>query len=216
MRHASPTTVCSWVPPTSCADALEYYRTEVHRLIFDGCANSDSPQDGIDRFYIRNFLRRWFGNENELDTQHRVFPLYSTTVVELAFGIGAKNRHAEWIHYQLMRECCPQLTELPFASGTWAAGASRPLAPAEHRHEVPPSGPPPRRPLPARASSARPRTVMTDWRANLQTLDLDLMRRFLSDESNPLFEIADPAATKRAVQSFPNSRSTSNCRSTAR
>jgi hypothetical protein len=188
-------------------EALAHYRAETRRLLFEGSLETDSPQDVVDVFYIRNWLRRWFGITQEVDSQGRMFPLYSTTAIRLAFAIGAENRHAERIHYQLIRQAYEPLVHTSFADGSWGAGAADPLT-APRRHRAPAT---------ARAitgavagwakrfkrSTSWKRTANSDRRATVEAVDVDIMRRFLRyDPSNPVFEIIDPAATEQALDRF--------------
>jgi hypothetical protein len=57
-------------------------------------------------------------------------PLLTFAVV--AFAIGAENRHAQWIHYQLMEAACEALLHVPFTSGNWAPGAGHGACDAVH------------------------------------------------------------------------------------
>jgi hypothetical protein len=188
------------------------YRREIHRLLFEQCLETDCPPDVVDAYYIRNRLRRWFGTEQELDLQRRVFPLYSITAVRLAFTIGAQNRHREWMHYHLMKEACAPLVDMPFAGGGWPDGASAPPEPTTECSGAAPSAPP-RLTLPSVLSlkgrglrrRTPKRTVSGDHLADREAVDLAIMRRFLQeDPSNPVFEIIDPVATRQALDRYPS------------
>ena len=185
-------------------EALSQYQREMHRLLFEGCLDTDSPQDVLDVFYIRNRLRQWFGTGLDIDSFGRMFPLYSITAVRLAFAIGSENRHAEWIHYQLMHRACEPLVNMAFAGSGWPAGAAGPLTPRRDHHEPAPASPPPsitsRR---ARPSKRSVRTVRRDRRAEEEMIDLGIMREFLRhDPLNPVFDIIDPVATHEALDRF--------------
>jgi hypothetical protein len=184
-------------------ELLEDYRERTHRVLFEGCRDSDSPQDVIDAFYIRARLRRWLGAEIEVDPQPRVFPLYSITAVRLAFAIGAENRHSEWIHYQLMRTAYEPLVHADFANDDWRPEARGGLVPMQPDHERCPSAPPPM-PAPVEPTSKlSERTWARDVRAELQQTDREIMRRYLChDPSNPVFEVVDPVAIQTAVDRF--------------
>jgi len=69
-----------------------HYRAATHRLLFDDCEATESPQDVVDRFWFRNWQRRWFATANEIDSQNRRFPLNSAAGIRLAFAIGTENR----------------------------------------------------------------------------------------------------------------------------
>lgn len=187
-------------------EALAHYRREMHRLLFVGCLETDSPQDVLDTFFIRR-VRRWSGTAREIDPESRVFPLYSITGTRLAFAIGAENRHAEWIHYQLMRQACDPLVHIPFADKGWSAGADGGLVrPRRHREPAPAAPPTMKRPV---AAPPQPpvRTVRGDRRAATAATDLDIMRRFLGeDASSALFDVIDPVATRHALDRFETLR----------
>jgi hypothetical protein len=198
-------------------DALAHYRREIHRQLFDRCVETDSPQDVVDGWYIRLRYRRWVGANCEVDVQNRAFPLISITAVRLAFAIGAENRHAEWIHHQLMEHACEPLVHMPYVERGWSAGAGGELVrPRTYRDSVPAA--PRRRRAPrtrqrvkaAKAALSRKppaplRTAARDHRTTVAELDLDIMRRFLRhDPSNRVFEILDPAGIERALDGFAN------------
>lgn len=198
-------------------EVLRRYREDLHGLLFDDALVSDSPQDVVDAFYLRNRLRRWLGANLELDTPRREFPLYSITAVRLAFAIGTGSRHAEWIHYQLIRQTCPELLDEPFGHGQWSDGADRLIPPRRYKDPVPTA--PPRLDWPGRViswtrrslakmrPSAPVRTFWRDSRAESEQTDIEIMRRYLSDDpSGSLVEIIDPVATRRAIENFTDLR----------
>ncbi len=179
------------------------YRRAVHGLMFDDALESESPQDVVDAFYIRNWLRRWIGSEQEFDSQNLVFPLYSLTGLRLAFRIGAENRHADWIHYQLTSRASAPLAEMPFAGSAWRPGARDPLVPIRRYSESPPETVPTTKYGAPPPSTHQTRTVAKERRARLEDVDVALMRRFFADDSaNPLFEIVDPVAANGALDGF--------------
>ncbi len=185
-------------------DALAHYRAETHRLLFDDCLPTDSPHDVVDRFFFRNWQRRWFASAHEVDSEGRVFPLYSNAGVRLGFRIGGENRTLEWIHYELIRRACEPLLHVPFADGGWPAGAGDGLVVIKRHDEPVPAVP---RVFQGRAPSPRKmkvkRTAGRDRRAASEAVDLDIMNRYLRDDpSNPLFEIVDPVATGQALDRF--------------
>jgi hypothetical protein len=190
-------------------DALARYCNEMHEILFDEITEGDSPQDVIDSYFMRQRLRRWAGTTLEIDKEAKVTPLYSVTAMRLAFGIGAESRHAEWIHYQLMRDACTPLVHMPFAKGEWAPGASSvPGRRALHADPIPPIPPPRREPRPRRAIRPSPqagptRTVKTDSRARHHETDVEIMRRyFRPDPTNPVFDLIDPTGVQRALDDF--------------
>ena len=160
----------------------------------------------MDAFYIRNELRRWLGTLLEMDSENRVFPLYSMTAVRLAFAIGGESRHAEWIHYQLVRGACEQLVQMDFSDGGWSPGAAEWIGAtvtalgSQYLRLRPrpamrgPSGP---------AARQRDAAWPTIGARAAQALDLDIMRRLLRhDPSNPVFDIIDSVATERVLANF--------------
>jgi hypothetical protein len=197
-----------------CGDAAAWYRTRVHELLFEGAQRGDSPQDIIDSFYLRHRLRRWLGPTQEVDAQNRVFPLYSITGIRLGFAIGAENRHAEWIHYRLMRSACEPLVYAPFGAGGWPPGADGELASPSRYDDPIPEQPPRRRPrdlahdrlagFARRVMQPAPvRHVAREFRAKVRATDVEIMRRLLRhDTANPAFEIIDATAAQRALDRF--------------
>jgi hypothetical protein len=187
-------------------EALAHYRRETHRLLFDGCLPTDTPQDVVDRFFFRNWQRRWFGSAQEVDSEGRVFPLYSNAGIRLGFRLGGENRSREWIHYELIRRACEPLLHMSFADGGWPAGAGGGLVPAQPHNEPVPTVPRVfngRAPVPPARTTKVKRTAGRDRRAATEAVDLDIMNRFLRDDpSNPLFDIVDPVATAHALDRF--------------
>jgi hypothetical protein len=185
-------------------EVAAWYRAEVHQLLFEEATDDDSPQDVIDSFYLRQRMRRWLGGMHEIDSHNRVFPLYSITALRLAFGIGAENRHAEWIHHRLMRAACEPLLHLPFTNSEWPPGADGELvAPIRYREAIPPVPPPSRRSW--RRSHRRPafRSAQREHLAKEQNADIEIMRRmFRHDAANPAFELIDARAAQRALDRF--------------
>jgi hypothetical protein len=197
-------------------EAVAQYRTDVHDLLFDGAIDADSPQDVVDTFFLRQRLRHWLGIRLEVNSEARAFPLYSITGMRLAFAIGAESRHAEWIHYNLIRTACDKLLHVPFASGDWPRGAAAELTPpTRHVEPVPPS-PPSSRPHGAlrqrlgsrrrqvgRGPHAETRTALRDYRARERATDVEIMRQLFShDPANRAFELIDSRAALRALDHF--------------
>jgi hypothetical protein len=197
-------------------DAATRYRAQVHDLLFEGAIDTDSPQDVIDTFYLRQRLRRWLGGVLEINSDNRDFPLYSITAMRLAFGIGAANRHAEWIHYRLLKGACEPLLHVPFTGRDWPPGASGALMiPSRYKDPVPPCPPSSQHPRVVRQQfaglhrqralgrSVRMRTAALEYRAKSQVADVEVMRRmFRHDPANPAFEIIDAGAAQRAADGF--------------
>jgi hypothetical protein len=197
-------------------EAVARYRAEMHELLFEDATVEDSPQDVIDTFYLRQRVRHWQGTTLEVDSENRVFPLYSITAMRLAFAIGAENRHAQWIHHHLMRRACEPLLHVPFATGGWPPGASAELVTARRYDDPVPPRPPQerarddlhRRLADIRRTLGPPpaptvRTVAREHRAKERRTDVEVMRRlFGHDPANPAFELIDARAVSRALDRF--------------
>jgi hypothetical protein len=197
-------------------ETVARYRAEMHGLLFEDATDTDSPQDVIDTFYLRQRVRHWQGTSLEIDSENRLFPLYSITAMRLGFAIGAENRHAQWIHHQLMRAACEPLVHVPFANGEWPPGAAADLVPSQTYEDPVPPRPPQPRPrddLHRRLANLRRavgpppvptvRTVAREHRAKERGTDVDIMRRlFRHDPANPAFEIIDARAALRALDRF--------------
>jgi hypothetical protein len=198
-------------------EAKAYYDEEARRAVLDEFTEGDGPQDAVDAFYIRHRLRRWSGTGLEIDQRNRVFPLYSHAGLRAAFGIGAQDRHAEWIHFEIMHRACEPLARLPFDKGGWDkrlhSGSSSPDPQAEAAPA--PSGParpsvqsvPPSDSRQRTGRGPRTRTVRRDRRQKAESTDLEIMRRYLLDDrSNPVFDIVDPDATAAVLDRFTELR----------
>ena len=198
-------------------EALEHYDRTIVGELLDGVHEGEQPRDVVDAFYVRQRMRRWFGGGLELDAPNRVFPLYSDVGLRAAFAIGPQARHAEWLHYELIRAACAPLLEVPLDQGAWdpslrehAPGTvpERPPPPGETRPARPPVPlvPPGARPAdgpPPTAGPPRVRTVQRERRAELAAIDTEIMRRHLLDDpANPVFEVLDRARVATAIGRF--------------
>jgi hypothetical protein len=188
-------------------EALAHYRAETHRVLFADIDDTDSPQDVVDAFYMRHWLRRWLAYDHELNVDGRRFPLYSITAVRLAFAVGSVNRRADWIHRRLIRDSCEQLLDFPLTSGTWSSTDDAVLITPPPQSEPAPPAPPPSPTGPDGAGHRSPpapaRTFGRDLRATAEAEDVTIFRDVLGDAgSHPIFEILDPVATRRALDGF--------------
>jgi hypothetical protein len=188
-------------------EVRSHYDDVLWGMVFDDFSPSDPPQDVVQGFFLRQWLRHWFAAGQEVDELNRVFPLYSPFGARAAFELGPSVRHAEWLHHEVIRAASPRLAELPFAKSGWPA-AARPTSPRRARlrprARVPSRGPT-RAPAPFGASTpaVTDRTAKRDLRAANEHADLDLMRRFLVEEgASPLQELLDPKAVALAVERF--------------
>lgn len=193
------------------AEVAAQYRSELHRLLFDGAVRSDSPQDVADVFFIHNRLHRWYGTKQELDVQPHLLPLGTLAGLRLGFAIGAENRHAEWIHRRIMHDVCPMLVELQFVKGSWPDGSTTLAPPRRHHDRVPRRRP--RWSMPRALSrlvrrrglerSTPARTVGADRLTAQVGSDIPVLRRLLGDPANPVSQLLDPAGVERALETFP-------------
>jgi hypothetical protein len=189
-------------------EVTAHYRAELHRLLFADALPADGPDDVADVFFLRNRLHRWFGAKQELDGQRHHFPLGSLAGVRLAFAIGGENRHSQWIHRRIMSDACAALVDVPFAKGGWGAGAGDLVPRRGHRDAVPAAPPrwvvPPALSLRGRGLRRRPqeRMVSSDQLAARRAADVEVMRDLLDDPANPVSELLDAAAVRRALDGF--------------
>jgi asparagine synthetase B (glutamine-hydrolysing) len=200
-------------------DAREYYERELRRVMFEHYTEGDAPQDLVDAFYIRNRLRRWFGTSQEMDEQNLVCPLYSPFGIRTAFAIGPEERHAGRIHFEIVERANARLARLPFDRGGWSehvlaapadAETNRPVgqpnqplaAPRQTRRGI--SGVRRRRSDPeAPTSASRERRDLVFVRQRKrEPMLVEIMRRYFSDASNPVFDVMDRTAVIRALDDF--------------
>lgn len=80
-----------------------------------------TTEDVVDAFYLTARLRRWFGPMNEVETRHRVLPLYGLVPLRVAFALGSEARRRELLPFEVMRRSDPELPKVDFASGGWPA-----------------------------------------------------------------------------------------------
>jgi hypothetical protein len=206
------------------ADALEHYRSELLAVVYDGLSDADAPQDVIDACYIRHRLRRWFGTTQEADARNRVFPLHSPIGVALAFSLGPRDRRSYWIHRQILDRTCPQLGDMPFATGRWPTA----VVPTQTPEPATPTDPTElpvasdsrsavRRFIGAHVRRRQPVAAANEERRRSEGTDVQMMRRYLLDEPpEPLFEILDRPAVERAIPASTGSERSPRSKSTAR
>lgn len=188
-------------------EVRSHYDDVLWGMVFDDYSPGDQPQDVVQGFFLRQWLRRWFAAAQEVDELNRCFPLYSPFGTRAMFELGPAVRHAEWLHHEVIRSACPRLAELPFAESGWPAAArptSRWRARLRPRARVPSRGPTrAAAPFGASTPAVTDRTVKRDLRVANEHADLDLMRRFLVDEgASSLQELLDPKAVALAVERF--------------
>jgi hypothetical protein len=174
-------------------DLRAHYDQQAADSLLAGGTDSSEPLDLIDVFYLRNRLRRWLGTDQETDCLNRFFPLYSLVGVRAAFAIGARQRHNDFIPFEVIRRCSPELAKIPLAGGPWADDLVRHLPDAEEfQAAVPP--PPPTEP------EERQRALRRQWQAWRLEENAGVFRKFLAtDRENPVFEVIERDAAVAAV-----------------
>jgi hypothetical protein len=173
---------------------------------------------------IRHRLRRWFGTTQEADARNRVFPLHSPIGVALAFSLGPRDRRSYWIHRQILDRTCPQLGDMPFATGRWPTA----VVPTQTPEPATPTDPTElpvasdsrsavRRFIGAHVRRRQPVAAANEERRRSEGTDVQMMRRYLLDEPpEPLFEILDRPAVERAIPASTGSERSPRSKSTAR
>jgi hypothetical protein len=96
----------------------ERYHSDIHDSLGDQDAGED-PLDVIDRYYLTQRLRRWFGTGQESDRSNRLMPLYSLNGLRAAFALGGRRRHAETVPFEVMRRSHPVLAKQRFSGSPW-------------------------------------------------------------------------------------------------
>jgi hypothetical protein len=190
--------------------AHERYRQDLHALMVEGVEPQDSPKDVVDAWFLRNRFRRHMGPEQELNSANAVFPLYSVLGIRTADALGAEDRWADRLPYEIIRHAAPALAALPFEDGTWderlrdaPIGRGPPLPPPARGRRL-------RRAVgsrwPARlrhrTGPSTPRSYGSEQRSAFAPVDAEIMRRYFSDGSNPVFEVLDQRAVLERVGHF--------------
>ncbi|MDH3704941.1 MAG: hypothetical protein OES57_02675 [Acidimicrobiia bacterium] len=137
------------------------------------------PADARPIFYYRCHVPRWLGPLVD-SMHHRLMPLYSPAAVRAGFAVGPTARAQEEIHRHLITQASPDLAALPFANDSWRA-----------QHQSAPV-----RGSPDATQAVRPRQAEERARTAVAVID--------EDPDNPMFELVDREALRRAVESFPS------------
>jgi hypothetical protein len=189
------------------ADARAHYQSVIAAMAEQLCEGSRTPQDAVDKYYLRVRMRRWFGTLMEVDRRNRVLPLFSAPAIAAAFGLGSHRRHAQYLPYSLMAATDPRLVTTAFAGDVWPKALGElvddplltPDLLASRQRPVAGTG--------GRLADGRPsdpkRNVSSDKRVATAVARLEGFRSLVIDDpSHPLFEVLDRRAVRRAVDRY--------------
>jgi hypothetical protein len=189
------------------ADACAHYRSVVASMVEQLCEGARTPQDAVDKYYLRVRMRRWFGTLLEVDRRNRVVPLFSATAIAAAFALGSRRGHAQFLPYALMAATDPRLVTSPFAGDVWPNALQKlvdsPLLTADllASRERPVAG---RGGKLADGRTSDPKhNVSTDRRVATAVTRLEAFRSLVIDDpSHPAFEVLDRKALRGAVDRY--------------
>jgi hypothetical protein len=191
------------------AEARAYYESVIAVMAEQLCEGSRTPQDAVDKYYLRVRMRRWFGTLLEVDRRNRVLPLFSAPAIASAFSLGSHRRHAQFLPYSLMAAADPRLVTTPFAADVWPKALGQLVDSPLLTPDLLSS---PDRPVSGtggepRAVDGRPsdpkRNVSTDKRVATAVTRLEAFRSIVIDDpSHPLFDVLDREAVRRAVDGY--------------
>ncbi len=174
---------------------------EFHSLTLDALLDDpgrdSSPIDLLDAFHLKYRVRfSRLGPLEELNDELRVLPLYSIDAIRAAFALGGEARHAELLHFEIIRRCCPPLIDEPFAGPGWA-------------EELASDGAAPNGPIAGDQSSAAQTSAGSKAEplmARLQAAGFDDRRHALEevfrDRANPAWDVIDPEKALQALGRF--------------
>lgn len=191
-------------------EARAHYETVIARIAQELLEGARTPQDAVDKYYLRVRMRRWWGTYSELDRQNRVHPLFSAPAIAAAFALGSKWRHAQYLPYSLMLHADTRLVTTPFADDVWPealgelvgtkyltpdmlASRERPVSGTGSVKTVDgrPAGPK------RNASTHRVVSTAESRLAEFRALVVD-------DPDHPLFEVLDRDALRDAIDNYAN------------
>lgn len=191
------------------AAARAHYESVIADMAEQLCAGSRTPQDAVDKYYLRVRMRRWFGTLMEVDRRNRVLPLFSAPAIAAAFALGSRWRHAQFLPYSLMAGADQRLVTTPFASDVWPQALGELVDSALLTPELLAS---PERPVSGTGSvpttvdgkpSAPKRNFSTDKFVATAVHRLERFRSLVIDDpSNPLFDVLDRESVRRAVDGY--------------
>lgn len=74
-----------------------------------------------DFFYVSERIPNWLGGARKLDSNsvQVVSPLYSPSLIKLAFYLNSDERQLELLHYLIIRKLVPDLAKIPFSDQSW-------------------------------------------------------------------------------------------------
>ena len=101
------------------SEARAHYESIISEVAQQLCEGSRTPQDAVDKYYLRVRMRRWWGTLLEVDRRNKVLPLFSAPSIAAAFGLGSYRRRAQYLPFSLMAATDPRLVTTPFAEDVW-------------------------------------------------------------------------------------------------
>jgi hypothetical protein len=141
------------------------------------------PGDLLDSFLLKNRCRySRLGSNEDFNSELLVRPLYSEGTLRSAYALGAEHRRAETLHREIIRRCCPQLLDMPFAGKGW---------------EVEPQTISARGPVRKKAEPLMARLQRTSFGRHH-----DALRGVLADPANPVWDVLDQKRTLEALDRF--------------
>jgi hypothetical protein len=155
-----------------------YFRAQIDAHVDDILALLANPGDYGLIHSNRVSGRRWEGLSNEICAAPWSLPYFDHRAIRPMFQVSPLDRISERVPFEIMRRACPELAELPFVGGVWPPEAYAHDPGAAAIAQVKPVG----------ADGAR---RSTHWRVANFSEHSAFFDEYLSDRSNPLYEIAD-------------------------
>ena len=191
-------------------DRIGHYQDRL-RLIVDECQQgAATPQDAVDRYYLRARLRRWVGTNHEFHRSVRVFPLLNARMWAAAFAVGQSARRSELLFYRVMQAVDPGLVTEPFGETKWPhqLGGFMPDIDPDLLGEPPPPPLPPRplapsKPAIGRSKKKAKQTVARANRAERAEEEARLRHRYLVEApDNEIFDVVDRARVLDGIDNY--------------
>jgi hypothetical protein len=178
------------------SELRRHYDDEMTKSLLSDPSGTVPPNDLLDAFPIRNPLRRKYGTTQELLDAYRVTPLYSQFGLHTAFALGAASRRNELIHFTIMKDCCEELTKIPFTKGGWREEITRNASgTAEYRAAF----------SDARRNVRKQRfqTPRQEFNAKNMNENQEVFERFLmADREHPIFDVIDRQAVESVLKNL--------------